>query len=186
MQQLTWFNSLEDKKTQEDLCIEKESAYIFEVYYKRVYNYIYYRVNSRHIAEDLTSQVFEKILFKFNTYSESKSPFEVWLFTIVRNVVTDYFRSQKRYRLLPLDIIKEFVSRDKTPESMVVVAETNDQLAQALNILNERERHIIALKFGANLRNKEIAALLDIAESNVGVILYRTMKKLKKEMERKE
>lgn len=47
-----------------------------------------------------------------------------------------------------------------------------------------RERNIVALKFGGNLKNKEIAGIIDITESNVGVILYRIMKKLKTEMER--
>ena len=52
-----------------------------------------------------------------------------------------------------------------------------------MNILNERDRNIVSLKFGANLKNQEIAQILDITESNVGVILYRTMKKLKKKIE---
>ncbi|KIE44613.1 RNA polymerase sigma factor, sigma-70 family protein [Clostridium argentinense CDC 2741] len=69
---------------------------------------------------------------------------------------------------------------------MVLTAEANNKLSKALNTLNTRERNIVALKFGANLKNKEIAEIVGITESNVGVILYRTMKKLKKKLEREE
>lgn len=186
MKQLAVCNVLEEKEIKENLYHEKEFAHIFELYYKRVYNYIYYRVNSEHITEDLTSQVFEKIMLKIDMYSESKSPFEVWVFAIARNVVTDHFRSIQKHKFFSLDSIRDLVSKEKNPEDIVVTAETNSKLSKALNVLNSRERNIVALKFGGNLKNKEIAEILDITESNIGVILYRTMKKLKKELEREE
>lgn len=169
----------------EDLYMEKEFSYIFETYYRRVYNFIYYRVNHHYTAEDLTSKIFEKVMLKINTYDENKSPFEVWLFAMARNEVTDYFRSLQNHKLFSIDAIKNLISGKKTPEDLVEITETNDELLKALNILNERERNIVALKFGADLKNVEIAKVLDLTESNVGVILFRTMKKLKKELERK-
>ncbi|MEW9094139.1 MAG: sigma-70 family RNA polymerase sigma factor [Clostridiaceae bacterium] len=186
MQQLAVNDSLNQREIKKIVCAEEELTNIFNNYYKRVYNYIYYRVNCDYTAEDLTSQVFEKIMVKIETYSEGKAPFEVWVFAIARNVVNDYFRSLKKHQFFSLDAIKELVSKEKTPESMVVTAETNAKLSKALDILNKRERNIVALKFGANIKNKEIAQILNISESNVGVILYRTMKKLKSEMEKGE
>lgn len=179
MEQIALINSLDKREVK-----EKGFTYIFETYYKRVYNYIYYRVNCNAEAEDLTSQVFEKVIVKIETYSEGKSPFEVWLFAIARNVINDYFRSLKRCRFFSIDKINKLTSIEKNPEDIVVKAETNDELLKALNILSRRERNIVALKFGGNLKNKEIAEIIDITESNVGVILYRIMKKLKTEMER--
>lgn len=186
MQQLTLVSDINKKETSEGLFEEKDIEYIFETYYKRIYNFIYYRVSCQYTAEDLTSLVFEKVMLKINTYSESKAPFEVWLFAIARNVVNDYYRSAKKHKSLPINSIKELVSKRKTPENIVEIAEANDKLSNALNTLNIRERNIVALKFGAELKNKEIAEILDLTESNVGVILYRTMKKLKRELERGE
>lgn len=185
MPKLALVDTLNTKEAQEDLYMEKDFDYIFETYYKRVYNFIYYRVNLHYTAEDLASQVFEKVMLKIDTYDESKSPFEVWLFAIARNVVNDYFRSLQNHKLFSIDTIKNLISGKKTPEDMVEIAETNDELLKALSILNERERNIVALKFGADLKNVEIAKIMDLTESNVGVILFRTMKKLKKELERK-
>lgn len=181
MEQLASLNSLDEMETK-----EKIFSHIFETYYKRIYNYIYYRVNCNYTAEDLTSQVFEKILLKIDTFKESKAPFEVWMFAIARNVVNDYFRSIKKHRFFSLDNIMELFSRDKNPEDMTITAETNDNLMRSLKTLSLREQNIIALKFGGNLKNIEIAEILNISESNVGVILYRTMKKLKLQLEREE
>ncbi len=185
MKQLELDNILYKEEIKEDL-YEEEFAHIFKLYYKRIYNYIYYRVNSEYVTEDLTSQVFEKIMINIDMYSESKSPFEVWVFAIARNIVNDYFRTVKKHKVFSIDSIKDLIAKEKTPEDMILTAEANNKLSKTLNTLNTRERNIVALKFGANLKNKEIAEIVEITESNVGVILYRTMKKLKKKLEREE
>lgn len=157
-------------------------AVIFEKYYKRIFNYVAYRVPGIHTAEDLTSAIFEKILNKLGTYSEAKAPFEVWLFAIARNVVNDYYRQQKRKQFFSLEMVKELVSSKRDPENLMLKEEQNDQLMRALRQLDARERNIIALKYGANLRNTDIAQITGQSESNIGVICYRAMKKLKSEL----
>ena len=163
---------------------EESFTRIFNLYYKRVYNYTYYRVNSQEVAEDLTSQIFEKIMCKMDTYIKEKAKFEIWLFAIARNTINDYFRKQKKHKLISLDSILDLVSKDRGPEDLIINKETNNKLLKALNVLEGKERNIIAYKFGANLKNTEIAKILDISESNVGVKLHRIMKKLKTELER--
>lgn len=155
---------------------------IFENYYSRIFNYTAYRVSCRYTAEDLTSQVFEKTLSKLHSYSPEKAPFEVWLFAIARNVVNDYYRSRRRNRFFPLEAVRELVSGRQAPEEHLLEGERSGRLNLALDILTAKERNIVALKFGADLKNKEIASLTGMSESNVGVILYRSMKKLKSEI----
>ncbi len=179
MKQEVLHNSLLEKEFQERVYIDKEFDFIFETYYKRIYNYIYYRVYCRFSAEDLTSQVFEKAFRKIETYTQRKSPFEVWLFAIARNVVNDYFREHKKQKFLSFELIHKLVSTKKNPEEIMIKGETKDTLLKALNTLNARDRNIMALKFGAALKNKEIAELLKMTESNVGIIIYRMLKKLK-------
>lgn len=159
-------------------------TYIFENYSQRVYNYIYYRVNSHYTAEDLMSTVFEKIMLKIDSYSEKKASFEVWLFAIARNVLNDHFRSLKRHTFFSLDIIRDLISKQPGPEEKVIANEANNKLLNCLKSLSEEERHIIALKFGANLKNVEIAEVLGTSSNNVGVMLFRIIKKLKILMEK--
>ncbi|AOY75801.1 sigma-70 family RNA polymerase sigma factor [Clostridium formicaceticum] len=188
MQQFALINVLDKGDIKKNICNEEAFTHIFETYYRRVYNYIYYRVHCQSTAEDLTSQVFEKIMISIDKYDEKRAPFEVWLFAIAKNILRDHFRSLKKQKFFSfsLDKVKQLVSREKTPEDMILITETNDELIKAIKTLDERERNIIAFKFGGNLKNNEIAKILHITESNVGVILYRSMKKLKKEMEREE
>ena len=158
-------------------------TYIFETYYKRIYNYYYYRVQNQQIAEDLASQLFEKAMTKISSYESSKGNFEVWLFAIARNILNDYFRSQKKYPWSSLDSVLEMISEESNLEQMIFQAEETKVLLDMIKTLKEKERNIIAYKFGADLKNKEIAELLGIGEKNVSVILYRTLKRLKLKLE---
>lgn len=158
---------------------------IFEQYYERVFRYIRYRVTCEYTAEDLTSQVFERVWSRFASFREDKAPFEVWLFAIARNAVNDYGRQQRRRRFFSLEALKSAASSGDTPEAMALAGEAKDNLLEAMSVLKPKERSIVALKFGADLKNGEIAKLAGMSESNVGVTLYRSMKKLKAELERK-
>lgn len=162
---------------------EEIFTHIFNLYYKRIYNYTYYRVNNRESAEDLTSMIFEKVMDKINTFSKDKSHFEVWLFVIARNTINDYFRKQKRHKIVSLDAVFDLVSKEKGPEDIMINKEANSRLLKALKKLDENERNIIAYKFGADLKNTEIATIMNMSESNVGVKLHRIMKKLKSKLE---
>ncbi|WP_410771114.1 sigma-70 family RNA polymerase sigma factor [Fontibacillus sp. BL9] len=184
IQQRALSHPLTEMDKREAVSGDTEFAAIFEAYYERIFNYIRYRVECRYTAEDLTSQVFEKTLAKRSTFRADRSPFEVWLFAIARNTVNDYFRRQRRQRLFSLDLFKEAVSGQKGPESLAMGKESEEHLNRALLSLNAKERHIIALKFGADLKNVQIAELTEMSESNVGVTLFRVMKKLKIELER--
>lgn len=163
---------------------EIEFDRIFETYYKRVYKYICYRIDDQHMAKDLCSQVFERVIVKYNTFSAEKSSFEIWLFAIARNIITDYHRSIKKSLHFSLDSILDMISSDSSPEANIVTKCENRELFVALSQLREKERNIIAMKFAAGLKNSEIADLLGISSSNVGVVLYRSLKKLRRLLDR--
>lgn len=157
---------------------------IYETYYKRVYNYISYRINNHHDTGDLVSQVFERVIQKYSTYDSKGSVFEAWLIGIARNTVRDYFRTQKKNFNISLDYVINLISGNSQPEEVIVINENNASLVKALAKLSEKERNIVALKFAAELKNTDIAEVMSISDSNVGVILFRSLKKLRKELEK--
>ncbi|MEN6327157.1 MAG: sigma-70 family RNA polymerase sigma factor [Syntrophomonas sp.] len=161
-------------------------AQIFDRFYKRIYNYIRYRIGDTYEAEDLTSQVFEQVLRKYDTYRPEKAPFEVWLFAIAHHAVTDYHRKRKHSLWFSLDKVKELISGRPTPEEACLREENRHELLLALAKLGDRERNIIAMRFAANLKNREIASLLGISENNVGIIVYRTLRQLREILSAKE
>jgi len=161
-------------------------AAIYDHYYPRIYAYVRYRVRDAGLAEDITAQIFERVLANLAKYEAEQAPFAVWLFTIARNRVSDHHRAQQRRRWLPLDLVRGRASADPAPEEIVVRDETREALLAAITRLTERERDILALKFGAELTNRRIAGLTGLSESNVGVILYRAVRRLRAEIDAQE
>ena len=159
---------------------------IYRQHYKNVYNYIGFRINNHFDSEELASSVFENAIRKFHTYKPDASPIEAWLIGIAKNVVSDYFRSKKRRVFVPLDNILELVSLNRQPEEVVVVNEENKALIQAMTKLKDLERQVLSMKFATDLKNNEIAKILNVSDSNVGVIIHRAVKKLKRILEEED
>jgi len=161
-------------------------ATIYDHYFPRVYNYVRYRVGDAATADDLTAQVFERALAHIAHYRPERAPFAAWLFAIAHNIVNDHLRAQRRRRWLSLEVLRHRASPEPQPEEIVIHGETRDRLLAAVARLSDREKNIIALKFAAGLTNRRIAELTGLSQSNVGVILYRTMRRLRTELSAKE
>ncbi len=141
-------------------------------------------ITTQHTAEEICSHVFEMVISKYSSFSPDKSNFEVWLFAIARNAVTDYFRLQKKRNSFSLDSILNLVLPKSSPEDIVIRDDNHQALFQALAKLSDKERNIIAMKYAAGLKNAEIAELLGVSGSNIGVVLYRCLKKLQMELQK--
>jgi RNA polymerase sigma-70 factor (ECF subfamily) len=144
----------------------------------RVYNFFRYRVGHGPEAEDLTSITFEKAWQARHRYRRDLAAFSTWLLTIARNVATDHFR--RRRDVLPLDAARD-VAGGATPEDLAERSSDRDRLVQLLEALPERERELIALKYGAGMTNRAIARVTGLGESNVGTVLHRTIERLRGE-----
>lgn len=158
--------------------IDWEAAY--KEYLPRVYNFFRYRVGDRTLAEDLTASTFEKAWRGRSRFRRDLSAFSTWLFTIARNVAIDHFRS--RNQDIPLDVVGE----QADPTSLEEIIQRNHDSARLGTLLSQlpvREREVVAFKYGAGLNNREIARLTHLSASNVGIILYRVVEKLRVEME---
>ncbi len=155
---------------------------IYTHYFARVYTYVRYRVPDAATADDLTAQIFERMVSHIATYNPQRGPFAVWLWAIARNSVTDHRRANQRHRWLALDGVREWLSSTPLPEDTVIRAELHDALFHAVSGLADRERDLIALKFVGHFTNRRIAAMTGLSESNVAVILHRTLKRLRVEL----
>lgn len=166
----------------------EQLASIYEDNYKRVYNYISYRINNHHNTEDMVSTVFEKAIACYDTYRPGSSPLEAWIITIAKNVVADYFRGIKRGHNVfsPLDSAVELIFPMKQPDEICVLQEENRHLLQALNMLSEKERNLVAMKYAGDIKNNEIARIMGMSESNVGVVLHRALRKMRKYLREEE
>jgi len=155
---------------------------IYRQYYKNVYNYIGFRINNHFDAEEIAALVFERAMTKWKSYNPAY-PIEAWLIGIAKNAVTDYLRAKKRKTFVALDGIINLVSPHRQPEEVAVANEDNRELIVAMARLKDTERQILSMKFATDLKHREIAEILGINETSVGVTVHRAIKKLRKLME---
>ena len=149
---------------------------VYQEMLPRVYNFFRYRVGEDELAEDLTSATFEKAWSARNNFRCELGTVSTWIFAIARNVKIDYFRKTKRQ--VELDAL-ESVADDFLIEEQSQRQDESRALGALLEELNPRDREIIALKYGADMSNREIAKLTNLSESNVGTILNRVVNKLR-------
>lgn len=157
----------------------------FEEHRGSVYRYVRFRVSSREMAEDITSDVFVKALGAFERYDPDLASPRTWLLRIARNAVTDHLRSLRRKGSLhvSLDRIPDLVSSLPSQEERVVREEQVQRLLNASRTLREADQEILSLRYGSGLENPEIAEALEISANAVAVRVHRALRRLKDAVE---
>ena len=158
-------------------------ASIYQAEVPRIYHFFCYRFGEGPLAEDLTSATFEKAWRGRGRFRQQAS-FSTWLFTIARHVAVDYNRKHRHHVEVPLE------EAGDTPGSAILEEQVErqadfGQLSLLLVRLADRERELVALRYGGGLTNRAIAQLTGLTESNVAVILHRTLQTLRSAWESK-
>lgn len=144
-----------------------------------VYGFLAYRLGDRHLAEDLTQATFERALRAWSRFDPRRSSERTWLLTIARNLLIDHHRRDRSRRTETLDVLDE--PTVPGPEERLGVAQ---ELAAALAKLSDRDREVLALRYGADLTGPEIAELLGLSLANVQQIASRSLRKLRELLDR--
>src|SRR5574340_222458 len=157
---------------------------VYQTELPRIYNYFLYKVGDREFSQDLTAMTFERAWKHRSRFQMSIASLPTWLFGIARNVLKEHFRKnnqsnhqsalwlQNNEYPANTDVEKTFLNLHEKKLLRILILE-----------LPEREQDLIALKYGAELTNREIAKITKLSESNVGSILHRTVSKLRSKME---
>ena len=143
----------------------------------RVFNYFRFRLGRNADVEDLTARTFERAWRSRAQYRRDLAGFSTWLFKIAQNVRIDSL-SMRRGQHLPIDAAIDMAT-EATPESTVERESDLARLNRLTRNLPDRERELIALKYGAGINNRLIAQLTGLSESNVGTILHRVVQTLR-------
>jgi len=161
--------------------VDWDAAYAEQM--PRVYNFFRYRFGRGVEAEDLTARTFEKAWRARDRYRSDLGRFGTWVMTIARRVAIDHLRTRRLHVPLEAGV---HVAGDPTPDELAERRSDAARLTRLLEGLAERERELVALKYGAEMTNRAIARLTGLSESNVGTILHRTVKQLRAEWDRSE
>lgn len=171
------------KETDENLLIARardDSAAFVRLYrnhYDAVFRYCVHRLFERHIAEDVTSEVFLKVVEKIHSFKGDEMQFRCWLYRIATNAVNNHLRrTSRRNRILKLAHEQAGSQVAECEES----AEKLTVLKEAVFSLRPRYQTIITLRFFENLKLTEIAEVLGSSPGTVRSQLTRALAKLRK------
>lgn len=153
------------------LC-DRERVYLD--YRDKVRRYISGKVRNIHDIEDLTSDVFVKVYEKLEKFDGEKASVSTWVYTITRNTVIDFYRTNKTCEELP----ETLVSDDGVDENFIK-EESLSELCDALESLDERSRDLIIFHYYKGLTLKEIAKKMSISYSYAKLLHNNALAKLK-------
>ncbi len=151
---------------------------LYRLYFPRVYRYILARMGNPYDAEDLTEEVFLRVLDAIERFQWREAPFSAWLFRIAHNAVISQRRKEgARGRSSPL--IEALPVDSQGPEEMVENRLAINEIMKAAETLPEAQRRVIGLRFAAGLTVAETARAMGKGEGNVKVIQHKAIAKLR-------
>jgi RNA polymerase sigma-70 factor (ECF subfamily) len=172
-----------DNPTSESQLIAKAKAgdkeaitALYKAYNEAIFHYVSYRVDSQMVSEDITAEVFLRMLRGLQQYEDRGLSFGAWLFKIATNLVREHYRQNRAGYVSALTENER--SSDIDPFDQVAQQEEQEQLIRALHALPSDYQDILILRFMKNLSHAEVAAILEKSETAVRSLQHRALKAL--------
>lgn len=160
--------------------LEKQFSQIYDQYIDKIYRFVFVKVDSQEIAQDITSKVFTSFWQAFGQGGQKIDNVNAFLYRVARNAVTDHYRENARARFVSTDLLPNLADTANNP---IKKAEMDADLlairAQLAN-LNEDYQNAIIWHYIDGLSVPEVAQLMGKSEANTRVLLHRALDSLKK------
>jgi RNA polymerase sigma-70 factor, ECF subfamily len=155
---------------------------LYDQYVDRIYSYIYHRVGQVELAEDLTGQVFMRMLEAVHAGKPWQTSFSGWLYRIAHNLVIDHYRRRGRATFVDIDEVNA-PSPHGEPQPSVEAMLDSEQLRLALRKVTEEQAQVISLRFLEDLSIAETAELMGKTEGAIKALQYRAVSALRRVMQ---
>jgi RNA polymerase sigma-70 factor (ECF subfamily) len=153
---------------------------LYDQHYDSIFRYLGARLGDQQMAEDLTGDVFKRMLANLSQYRQvTGTPFRAWLFRIAHNVLVDYYRKEGNP---PLVALKEADREDVSSDDLAQAVEqkmTLERVHQALAELEPSQREVVALRFLSGLSVQETAVVIGKTEDAVKALQRRGLTALR-------
>ena len=155
---------------------------LYEQFAPEIFRYLLRHLNGRReSAEDLTEEVFLKVLERLGSYQFRGLPFSAWLYRIARNHMIDHLRSRPRQIISSLDQAPEIP--EKKAEQMLDRSLDRHELTYALDRLTSDQRHVVTLRFLDGFTTAETAEIMGKTEDAVKKLQARGLVQLRRIIE---
>ena len=154
-------------------------THLYDMYFDRIYRYIFVRIRRQAEAEDLTQEVFIKALKAIESYKVGKTPFASWLFRIAHNQVIDHVRKRSRAPETSLDEAPPTIGC----EDPVTIVEQQFEIAElnaAILELTPAQQEVVSLRFIAGLPIADVAKIVGKSEGTVKALQFNATISLRK------
>jgi RNA polymerase sigma-70 factor (ECF subfamily) len=155
-------------------------AEIHNTYYVPIFRYVAFRVGDRDLAEDLTSDIFTRLLSALRDRTAPRNTLRGWLYGVAARVVSDHFRRLYRHQQLALS--ESMASGEAGPAETVEAVLTREALKQAMTELTEEQQNVIALRFGFDMPIQDVAQTLGKSEGAVKQLQARAIAALARQL----
>ncbi|MBI5958086.1 MAG: sigma-70 family RNA polymerase sigma factor [Chloroflexi bacterium] len=151
-------------------------ALLYRRYVSAITRYIAYRVSDNAVVEDLTAEVFLRMVESLPGYRFTGAPFEAWLYRIAAARVSDHYRARQRH---PQEALTEALHDGHKPLEITLQDQQElDELRAALHELSEEQQTILLLRFVERKSHGEVALIIDKSVRAVATIQHRALKRL--------
>ena len=161
--------------------LKKEFGKIYDQYIEKIYRFVFLKVSSQDIAQDICSETFLKGWESFKT-QKIDNP-QAFLYRIARNLVIDHYREKGRTNIVSAEYTLIPDPRANFEEKIALDSDL-DQVKKAMSRLSDDYQNVVVLRYLEDLPISEIAKALDKTEDATRVTLHRALKALKKEVNR--
>src|SRR6266508_1217668 len=154
---------------------------LYLLHFDRIYSYLHMNVGNRHDAEDLTTQVFVKMLESIGKFRWRSAPFSAWLFRIAHNLAMDHFRANKRWQ--PEEEVPEpDPGEGSAAEQEALESIGRQSMLELIQKLSHEQQQVLTLKFVFNFSNAEAATILDKTEGAIKSLQHRALASLQRQI----
>jgi RNA polymerase sigma-70 factor (ECF subfamily) len=156
---------------------------LYLLHFDRIYSYLHMSVGNRHDAEDLTTQVFVKMLESIGNFRWRSAPFSAWLFRIAHNLAMDHFRANKRWQLEE-EVPEPDPGEGSAAEEEALESIGRQSMLQLIEKLSPEQQQVLTLKFVFNFSNADAATILDKTDGAIKSLQHRALASLQRQLER--
>ncbi len=153
---------------------------LYDSYFRKIYDFIFYRTLHKESAQDLTSQTFFKALGSIGSFDPDKGQFSSWLYRIAKNNVIDHYRSSRKD--IDIEDVWDLYDHDKDDLHLSVEnRESIDRVKDYLKFLKLDQRQIVLMRVWDEMSYAEIAQTLGKSEDSCKMMFSRVMARMREE-----
>jgi RNA polymerase sigma factor (sigma-70 family) len=155
----------------------QQASALFERYNRRIFNFLARMTMDRELAEDLTQNVFLRIIKYRNSYREG-ARFQSWIYQVARNVFSDHYQAHKNKfsDFVDVEKVSDYLQDSEETEAL---DEREKLLQRSMALLSEEQRELLVLTRFQHMKYEDVAVIMDTTVSNIKVKVHRAIAKLR-------